>query len=937
MKYDFKKIESKWQKEWEKSQIYKAKDFSKKKKYFALVEFPYPSGDGLHVGHVESYTAMDIIARKKRMEGMNVLFPIGWDAFGLPTENYAIKKNIHPAKVTKINSKNFERQLRSLGFSFDWTRLSDTTDPSYYRWTQWLFLRFFEKGLAYRSKANVNWCLSCKIALANEEVVNGRCERCGGEVVQREREQWMLKITNYADKLLNGLKDVDFLSEIKTSQINWIGKSEGALLDFSMLNSDFKIKVFTTRPDTIFGATYLVLAPEHRAVVNFKSQISNIAEVEDYVLATSKKTEEDRLKSEKDKTGVELKGVYAINPATKENIPVFISDYVLANYGTGAIMAVPAHDERDFDFAKKFGLPIKKVVEFDKPRVFGNIKSFKDSFIIEAKKRWKFRDLSGDKHTFEIICENINEVFDFAKNNFNEASSVLWSDGDIKQVLFHSDSGENKIFDWSDAELAKNARNYGLMLGVKQESMGWGNILEAYSGSGKLINSGEFSGMVSEDKKWEVAYSLSGRKEIKYKLRDWVFSRQRYWGEPIPLVYCEVCAARVKSFAKDSKVDWSEGEKLNPGWVAVPDKNLPVSLPNLKNFKPGDDGESPLADAKNWIWVKCPKCGGKARRETDTMPNWAGSSWYFLAYALGGVSSYKKKGGFWNKKKLEYWMPIDWYNGGMEHVTLHLLYSRFWNNFFFDEKLVPISEPFKKRTAQGMILGEGGIKMSKSKGNVVNPDVVSSEFGSDALRLYEMFMGPFNQAKVWEVNGILGPYRFLERVWNFGTEMVSAGIKDDKDLSVLVNKTVKKVSEDIEKMAFNTAISSMMILLNSFYEKKELSVNLWKKFLLILAPFAPHITEELWSKISVKKTKVFKSIHQEAWPEYDEKLVDNQGVEIVIQVNGKVRGTVSVEGGISEQNLKSLVLDLDVIKKAIDGKSIKKTIFVKDKIINFVI
>ncbi|MST04274.1 MAG: leucine--tRNA ligase [Candidatus Pacebacteria bacterium] len=937
MKYDFKKIEGKWQKEWEKAQIYKAKDFSNKKKYFALVEFPYPSADGLHVGHVESYTAMDIVARKRRMEGYNVLFPMGWDAFGLPAENYAIKTNIHPAKTTRINAKNYEKQMRSLGFSFDWSRLVDTTDPDYYKWTQQLFLRFFEKGLAYRAKANVNWCLSCKTALANEEVVNGRCERCGGEVTQREKEQWMLKITNYADKLLAGLKDLDFLQEIKTSQINWIGKSEGALLDFSISNSDFKVKVFTTRPDTIFGATYLVLAPEHVLISNLKNQISNFGEIEEYVLRTSKKTEEDRLKSDKDKTGVELRGVFAINPATKENIPIFISDYVLANYGTGAIMAVPAHDERDFKFANKFNLQIKKVVEFKDARIFGSLKSFKESFISEVKKKWNFRDLNNKEDIFEIVSNEVKDIFELAKNNFNDHSAVLWSDGDVKQILFHSDSGENKIFDWSDGELAKNARNYGLMLGIKQEFMGWGNILEPYLEDGKLINSGEFTDLLSSEKRWEIAYSLNGRKEIKYKLRDWVFSRQRYWGEPIPLAYCDVCSANVKSFGIDPKKNWSEGEKLNPGWVAIPEKNLPVVLPSLKKFKPGEDGESPLAEAKNWIWIKCPKCGGKARRETDTMPNWAGSSWYFLAYALGGSLAYKKKGSFWNKKKLDYWLPVDWYNGGMEHVTLHLLYSRFWNNFLFDEKLVSNPEPFQKRTAQGLILGKGGVKMSKSKGNVVNPDVVSSEFGADALRLYEMFMGPFNQAKVWEVSGILGPYRFLERVWNFGTEMVSSGVSDDKELSVLVNATIKKVSDDVEKMAFNTAVSSMMILINSFYEKKELSVNLWKKFLLILAPFAPHITEELWQKTSIKKSKKIKFIHQEAWPEYDEKLVGDKTVEIVIQVNGKIRGTISVDIGVSEEKLKKQVLDLEGVKKAIDGKEIKKVIFIKDRLINFVI
>lgn len=789
MAYNFKKIEKKWQNAWEKTKIYEAKDKSKKPKWYSLIEFPYPSGAGLHVGHVRSKTAMDIISRKRRMEGYNVLYPIGWDAFGLPTENYAIKTGIPPAKVTKQNTDIFRRQLKSLGFSFDWSREIDTTDPKYYKWTQWIFLQLFRRGLAYKARIPINWCPKDKIGLANEEVIGGVCERCGTPVEKREKEQWMLKITAYAEKLLDGLNDVEFLDVIKTQQRNWIGKSEGAEIDFKIKTGDsgqnLAVKVFTTRPDTLFGATYLVLAPEHEIIENLKFKIGNYDEAAKYIAEAKKQTEMDRSAEGKVKTGIKLEGISAVNPGSGEQIPVFIADYVLGSYGTGAIMAVPAHDERDMEFARIFGLPIREVAQ-----------------------------------------------------------------------------------------------------------------------NGALINSGKFNGMPSETAKKAITEHVKGKTTVKYKLRDWVFSRQRYWGEPIPIIHCSDC-----------------------GYQPVPEKDLPVELPKVKKYEPTDTGESPLSEISKWVNVKCPNCKKEAKRETDVMPNWAGSSWYFLRY-IDPKNSKK----FADLKKLKYFMPVDWYNGGMEHVTLHLLYSRFWNQFLYDEGYAPVSEPYKKRTAHGLILGEGGIKMSKSKGNVINPDDVTKIYGADALRLYEMFMGPFDQAIAWDTKSIEGVSRFLGRIWNLHKDRdISAKIKN-KDLEIAINKTIKKVSADIEVMGFNTAISALMIFLNECQKAPQLPKAVWEKFLLLLAPFAPHIAEELWNMLGNKK-----SIHLEPWPKFDEALTRDAEFDLIIQVNGKFRAKISVEADISEARAKEIAMSHPLVLNHLKGKNIVKVIFVPGRLINFVI
>ncbi len=799
--YPFSKIEKKWQKRWDQLGSNKAQNFSKKPKYYALVEFPYPSGDGLHTGHVRSYTAMDVIARKRRMEGYNVLYPIGWDAFGLPTENYAIKTGIHPKIVTRKNTDTFRRQLRALGFSFDWDREVNTTDPDYYKWTQWIFLQFYKKGLAYKARMPINWCPSCKIGLANEEVIAGRCERCGTVVEQKEKEQWLLRITKYADRLLDDLNTVDYLDKIKTQQVNWIGRSEGAEIEFSIKGCKDKISVFTTRPDTLFGATYMVLAPEHKLVAAMKNEISNWREVKSYITKTSDKSEEERIAEGKEKTGVELKGIKAINPANKKEVPVFVADYVLVSYGTGAIMAVPAHDRRDWEFAKKHKLP-----------------------------------------AVMVICPNYPD----------KTCPVL---------------------------------------------------REAYVGDGFLVGSGKFDGTPSEKAKWEVTKFVGGRKRVQYHLRDWIFSRQHYWGEPIPIIFCAKC-----------------------GEVPVPEKDLPVKLPEVKKYQPTSTGESPLSSVKNWVNVKCPVCGGPAKRETDTMPNWAGSSWYFLRY-----TDPDNKKVLADPKKLKYWMPVDWYNGGMEHTTLHLLYSRFWNKFLYDIGVVPFSEPYKKRTSQGMVLGRGGEKMSKSKGNVVNPDSVVKTFGADTLRLYEMFMGPFDQAIPWDEKGLNGCSRFLGRVWEMAQKRVAKKITNP-DLERALNKTVKKVGNDIESMSFNTAVSALMIFSNDCYRVETIPLEVWKKFLIILAPFAPHITEELWERAGNKK-----SINLEKWPVYNEKLLKEDKFELLVQVNGRLRAVILAKTGINEDGAKDLALRNENVKTQLGTRRVKKVVFVPNRLINFVV
>lgn len=772
-RYNPKEIEKKWQDIWAKSGIYEAQDNSQKPKWYSLVEFPYPSGAGLHTGHIRSYTGMDVVSRKRRMQGFNVLYPMGWDAFGLPTENYAIKTGRPPQDVTTENIATFKRQLQSLGYSFDWSREVNTTDPSYYKWTQWLFLQFFKAGLAYKSETPINWCLNCKIGLANEEVVNGLCERCGGPVEKKNKSQWMLRITAYAEKLLDGLDDVDFLPDIKTAQVNWIGKSEGAEIIFPLAPTVIpaeagiqSIKVFTTRPDTIHGATYMVLAPEHELVEALKNKITNFEEVKEYVAKTKTKTDLERSALDKTKTGVELKGIKATNPANQKEIPVFIADYVLTGYGTGAIMAVPAHDERDSEFAKQFSLPI------------------------------------------------------------------------------------------TDEPLADTD---------------------------------------------EVLEKVNGKKTTQYKLRDWVFSRQRYWGEPIPLVNCAKC-----------------------GWVAVPDDQLPVKLPEVENYQPRDDGESPLASVTDWTSTACPTCSGPATRETDVMPNWAGSSWYFLRY-----TDPKNDKEFASMENMKVFEPVDWYNGGMEHVTLHLLYSRFWNIFLFDQGLAPTKEPYKKRTKHGMILASDGKKMSKSLGNVVNPDELIDEFGADSLRLYEMFMGPFDQAIAWDERGILGPERFLKRVWDISSRPHFFIEATQNPVLQKLHQTIKKVSEDIESMSFNTAISSMMEFVNMASGK--VSQSDWLLFIQILAPFAPHIAEEIWTNLGQKE-----SLHTHPWPDFDPVQLESDSFDLVIQVNGRLRAIIHAQKGITQAEAEALAQADKQAQKWLTNHP-KKVIFVKDRLVNFII
>ncbi len=824
--YKPQKIEKKWQRIWEIQGVYRAKDLSKKPKSYILVEFPYPSGEGLHVGHCRPYIALDIVARKRRMEGFNVLFPMGWDAFGLPTENYAIKTRIHPRIVTKKNTALFKRQQKNIGLSFDWSREINTTDPAYYKWTQWIFLQLFKKGLAYKAKMPINWCPSCKIGLANEEVVDGSCERCGERVTKKEKEQWMLKITKYAERLIQDLDRVDYPERVKVLQKDWIGKSEGAEIEFRIQNSEFRIPVFTTRADTLFGATYLVLAPEHPEIENFKPHITNYKFVKKYIEEAKKKTERERISEMKEKMGVEIKGIKAINPVNNREIPIFVADYVLIHYGTGGIMAVPAHDQRDFDFAKLHNLPILEVI---KPQ-----------------------------------------------NN---------AEGRLRQ----SASQRGSLY---------NGTPYG----------------RAYEGEGILINSGRFNGMKSEIAKERIVAWLAkkglAKKAVNYKLRDWIFSRQRYWGEPIPMIQCERC-----------------------GWQPVPEKDLPVKLPSVKKYQPTQTGESPLAAVERWINTKCPKCSSLAKRETDVMPNWAGSNWYYLRYC-----DPKNEKRLADPKLLRYWMPVNWYNGGMEHATLHLLYSRFIYKFLWDIKAVPKSlgpEPYKKRTSHGTVLGEKGIKMSKSRGNVINPDQVIKEYGTDTLRVYEMFMGPFEQTISWDTKGVKGAKRFLERVWKLtGKFLVTQKPKGSSYLKKLLHKTMKKVSEDIESLKFNTALSSLMEFCNAWQTNKEggLGKKDFKDFLKIFSPFAPHLTEEIWSQLGFKS-----SIHNQKWPKHDPKLVKEGIVTFIIQVNGRVREKIEAEIGISKREFKKLALAQENIKKWIERKNLKKTIFVPGKLINFVI
>ena len=797
--YSPKGIEKKWQDIWEEEHAFRVGTDTTKPKYYALVEFPYPSGQGLHVGHPRPYTALDIIARKRRMQGYNVLYPMGWDAFGLPTENYAIKNHIHPKLVTEKNVEHFKAQLKSLGYSFDWEREINTTDPNYYKWTQWIFLKLFKAGLAYKTEMPINWCTSCKVGLANEEVVGGVCERCGSEVVRKVKSQWMLKITAYADKLLEGLEEVDYIEKVKVSQKNWIGRSEGAEVDFKLANFDETLKVYTTRPDTLFGATYMVISPEHPMIDAHKEALNNYDAIIAYREQAAKKSDFERTELAKDKTGVCLDGITAINPVTGKEIPIWVSDYVLMTYGTGAIMAVPAHDDRDWEFAKKFGLPIIEVV----------------------------------------------------------------AGGNVQEAAFTD------------------------------------------TATGKLVNSGFLNGLEVKDAKKKMIAWLEeqgiGHKKVNFKLRDWVFSRQRYWGEPIPIVKCETC-----------------------GYVPVPEEQLPLLLPEVESYEPTDNGESPIAAMRDWVETTCPCCGGKAERETDTMPQWAGSSWYFLRY-IDPINP----DSFAGKEALDYWMPVDWYNGGMEHTTLHLLYSRFWHRFLYDQGYVSTKEPYKKRTSHGMILGENGEKMSKSRGNVVNPDDIVDEFGADTLRTYEMFIGAFDLSAAWSKEGVRGCRRFLDRVWKL-QDMLVDGDGYSAEMETKMHQTIKKVSQDYENLKFNTGIAAMMSLVNDFYKINKITRGEFKTLLILLNPVASHMTEELWELAGYEGR-----LYQTTWPEWDEVKTVESTIEIAVQLNGKVKATIRVAKDVDKDT--AIATGKEAVADKLAGMTIVKEIYVPGRIVNLVV
>ena len=801
MKYDHKSVEPKWQKIWEEKGVFEAQDNSDKEKFYALVEFPYPSGAGMHVGHIKAYSGLEVVSRKRRMQGYNVLFPIGFDAYGLPTENYAIKTRIHPRQVTDTNIERFTSQLKKVGFSFDWNRVIDTTEENYYKWTQWIFLKMFENGLAFRDKTLVNYCPSCKVVLSNEDSQGGKCDICHSDIVQKSKDVWYLRITEYADKLLEGLKEVDYLPNVKLQQENWIGKSTGAFVNFTVKDTDETLRIYTTRPDTLFGVTFMVMAPEHTMLDKYKDMIKNFDEVEAYRTECAKKTEFERTQLVKDKTGVKLDGFVAVNPVNGKEIPIFISDYVMMGYGTGAIMAVPAHDQRDYDFAKKFGVDIIEVIK------------------------------GGDIAT------------------------------------------------------------------------------EAYTGDGEMVNSDFLNGFT--DKKSSIAKMLEvlsergiGEKGVQYKMKDWAFNRQRYWGEPIPIVHCEHC-----------------------GMVPVPYEELPLRLPQVENFEPGQDGESPLAKIDDFVNCTCPKCGAKAKRETDTMPQWAGSSWYFLRYIDPHNDNELA-----NMDKLKYWMPVDWYNGGMEHVTRHLIYSRFWHKFLYDIGMVPCEEPYAKRTAQGLILGPDGVKMSKSRGNVVDPNEVVDVYGADVLRTYVLFMGDYEQAAPWSENSMKGCKRFIDRIWNL-QEILVDGDEYSDDLSSAFHKTIKKVTEDIEGMKFNTAIAALMTLINAIYAKGAINKEELKTFLLLVNPFAPHITEEIYSEVFGSDTVL--AVTQ--WPDFDESKCKDETIEIAVQVNGKIKARLNVPADAEQDAVLALCHEDENVKKAIGDMNVIKEFYVKGKLVNIVV
>ncbi|WP_298484920.1 leucine--tRNA ligase [uncultured Ruminococcus sp.] len=798
--YNFSAIESKWQKYWDEHKTFEASNDFSKKKFYGLVEFPYPSGHGMHVGHIKAYSGLEVVSRKRRMQGYNVLFPIGFDAYGLPTENTAIKTGVHPRKVTDDNIKKFTNQLKRVGFSFDWSRVIDTTDENYYKWTQWIFLKMFENGLVFRDKTLVNYCPSCKVVLSNEDSQGGHCDVCHSEIVQKTKEVWYLRITEYADKLLQGLEEVNYLPNIKLQQQNWIGKSTGAFVNFKIKEQDEKLRIYTTRPDTLYGVTFMVIAPEHPIIQKYRDSIANIADLDAYKTECAKKSEFERTQLVKDKTGVKIDGLTAINPITGKEIPIYISDYVMMGYGTGAIMAVPAHDTRDYDFAKKFGIDIIEVIK----------------------------------------------------------------GGDISK--------------------------------------------EAYTGDGEMVNSGELNGITNKKDAIEKMLSVldklgCGEKGVQYKMKDWAFNRQRYWGEPIPVVHCPHC-----------------------GMVAVPYDELPLKLPPVENFEPGTDGESPLAKIDSFVHCKCPKCGGDAKRETDTMPQWAGSSWYFLRYCDPNNNNE-----FASQEALKYWMPVDWYNGGMEHVTRHMIYSRFWHKFLYDLGLVPTSEPYAKRTAQGLILGPDGEKMSKSRGNVVDPNDVVDEYGADVLRLYVLFMGDYEKAAPWSESSVKGCKRFVDRIWALQDKVVDSNEYSDK-LRSLMHKTIKKVSEDIESMKFNTAIAAMMTLLNEVYNVGSITKKEFRDFLIMLNPFAPHVTEELYQIIGCEGV-----LDEQEWVTYDEALCKDDTIEIVCQINGKVKSKLTIPTDAAKDDIIALAKADEAIVKATEGKNIVKEIYVPNKLVNLVV
>jgi leucyl-tRNA synthetase len=943
MPYNHQEIEPKWQKRFEESGIFHAEDGSKKDPFYCLVEFPYPSGDGLHVGHPRSYTALDVIARKRRMEGYNVLYPMGWDAFGLPTENFAIKTGRKPQEVTAENIATYKRQLKSLGISFDWEREINTTDSSYYKWTQWMFLELFKAGLAYKDTIAINWCVSCKIGLANEEVVGGACERCGGVVEKRDKEQWMIAITKYADKLLGGLKDVDYLPQIKKQQENWIGRSEGAEVVFKIDGHEDAITVFTTRPDTLFGATYMVLAPEHAFVDTIVTDEQRAA-VESYVVESGKKTDIERGAEDKEKTGV-FTGAYAINPVNKEKIPIWVADYVMMGYGTGAIMAVPAHDSRDHAFAKKFSLPIcevvlPSVVDEKNPPVEGkkNVERKTVQAIIYNPRTDKYLNLAWKEHPWiTFVVGGVDEgedLIDAAKREVLEETG--YTDLEVKRVLgapiraeyFAAHKDVNRIAyatavyleltsdnqePISEEEQAKHDLVWVDRKDLNRERMSCSEIVywldrledpnaDAYCGEGVSVNSDFLDGLSTDEAKKKMASWLEekglGKEAVNFKLRDWVFSRQRYWGEPIPLISCEKC-----------------------GWVPVPEDQLPLTLPEVEKYEPTDNGDSPLAAIEDWVNTKCPTCQGDAKRETDTMPNWAGSSWYFLRY----IDPHNDEV-FADPEKLKYWMPVNLYNGGMEHVTLHLLYSRFWNQFLHDQGHVPVSEPYQRRTTHGLIMADNGVKMSKSKGNVVNPDEMVLEYGADALRTYILFMGPFDEPVPWSTNGLVGVRRFLEKI-NRYVEDWSEG----EDCGEIIEPALKKVGDDIEAMRFNTAVSTMMQMINALAGKPCTKKRL-EKILLMLCPFAPHLANELWEQIGNEGL-----VEEQSWPEVDEAKLVRDVITMAVQVNGKVRAEIEIAPEASENEAKEIALASEDIQKYLEGKEIRKVIYIQGRILNIVV